>query len=120
MALLSRQESYSETKRERWNNNLEYINVTMRAIRKIQNACNLLDLCSKNNEVRELLYEGYLFDKMCRDDGLYSYMAFIPEIKIASRIVLRFNYEEYSILKFKIYLFQDEINFKRKIRLQVV
>ena len=102
-----------------WNNNLDYINVTMRAIRKIQNACNLLDLCSKN-EYNELQYDGYLFDKMCRDDGLFSYMAFIPEIKIASRIVLRFNYEEYSILKFKIYLFKDEINFKKKIRLQVV
>lgn len=105
---------------DKWLNELEYINITMRAIRKVQCDCSLLDLCSNNPEVMEKEYNGYLFDKIERNDCLYQYIVFLPELKLSSRITLRDNFENFTNKKFKLYLFHSEENFKRKIRLQVL
>jgi len=104
---------------DNWINELEYINVTMRAIRKVQCDCSLLDLCTNNPEVMEKIYDGYAFDKIHRNDGLYQYIVYLPELKLASRITLRENIENYQKCSFKLYLFYDEDNFKKKIRLQM-
>jgi exoribonuclease R len=104
---------------DNWINELEYINVTMRAIRKVQCDCSLLDLCTNNPEVMEKIYDGYAFDKIHRNDGLYQYIVYLPELKLASRITLRENIENYQKCNFKLYLFFDEDNFKKKIRLQM-
>jgi hypothetical protein len=104
---------------DNWINELEYINVTMRAIRKVQCDCSLLDLCTNNPEVMEKIYDGYAFDKIHRNDGLYQYIVYLPELKLASRITLRENIENYQKCSFKLYLFFDEDNFKKKIRLQM-
>lgn len=104
---------------DNWINELEYINVTMRAIRKVQCDCSLLDLCTSNPEVMEKIYDGYPFDKIIRNDGLYQYIVYLPELKLASRITLRENMENYTRCSFKMYLFLDEDTFKKKIRLQI-
>jgi len=104
----------------KWLRELEYINTTMRSIRKVQCDCSLLDLCNNDPEVMEKEYEGYLFDKISRNDGLYQYIVFLPELKLSSRLTLRENYENFSSKKFKLYLFNDEEKFKRKIRLQLL
>ena len=103
-----------------WLNELEYINITMRSIRKVQCDCTLLDLCHNNTDVLEKEYNGYLFDKIYRNDGLYQYVVFLPELKLSSRITLRDNYENFLNKKFKLYLFNDEEKFKRKIRLHLL
>lgn len=105
---------------DKWLNELEYINITMRAIRKVQCDCSLLDLCSNSPQVMEKEYDGYLFDKIERNDFLYQYIVFLPELKLSSRITLRDNFENFTSKKFKLYLFHSEENFKRKIRLQVL
>jgi exoribonuclease R len=104
---------------ENWINELEYINVTMRAIRKVQCDCSLLDLCTNNPEVMKKIYNGYVFDKIQRNDGLYQYIVYLPELKLASRITLREKIENYQKCSFKLFLFFDEDNFKKKIRLQM-
>jgi len=104
---------------ENWISELDYINVTMRAIRKVQCDCSLLDLCTTTPTVMEKTYEGYSFDKIIRNDGLYQYIVYLPELKLASRITLRENIENYQKSNYKLYLFLDEDNFKRKIRLQL-
>lgn len=104
---------------ENWINELEYINVTMRAIRKVQCDCSLLDLCTNNPEVMKKIYNGYAFDKIQRNDGLYQYIVYLPELKLASRITLREKIENYQKCNFKLFLFFDEDNFKKKIRLQM-
>jgi len=104
---------------DNWINELEYINVTMRAIRKVQSDCSLLDLCTSNIEIMEKIYYGYPFDKITRNDGLYQYIVYLPELKMSSRITLRENMENYTKCNFKLYLFLDEENFKNKIRLQM-
>jgi len=100
-----------------WLGELDYINVTMRSIRKVQCDCSLLDLCQNNPDVLEKEYDGYLFDKIYRNDGLYQYVVYLPELKLSSRITLRDNYENFLSKKFKLYIFNDEEKFKRKIRL---
>jgi exoribonuclease R len=105
---------------DKWINDLEYINTTMRSIRKIQIDCSLLDLCSNNPELLDKDYDGYIFDKIIRNDGLYQYIVFLPELKMNSRITIRENMENFDIKKFKLYLFNNEEKFKKKIRLQLI
>lgn len=103
-----------------WLNDLEYINTTMRSIRKIQVDCSLLDLCNNNPELLDKEYDGYIFDKIVRHDGLYQYIVFLPELKMNSRITIRENIENYGLKKFQLYLFNNEEKFKKKIRLQLI
>jgi exoribonuclease R len=105
---------------DKWLNEIDYINVTMRSIRKVQCDCSLLDLCHNSPEVMEKEYDGYLFDKINRNDGLYQYIVILPELKLSSRITLRENLENFDKKKFKLFLFNDEEKFKRKIRLHLL
>jgi hypothetical protein len=105
---------------EKWINNLEYINVTMRAIRKVQIDCSLLDLCTKNSDIMDKEYGGFLFDKLIRNDGLYQYIVFLPELKMMSRITIRYDFENFDNKKFKLFVFNDEESFKKKIRLHLI
>ena len=105
---------------EKWLNEIDYINATMRSIRKVQCDCSLLDLCYNSPETMEKEYNGYLFDKINRNDGLYQYVVFLPELKLSSRITLRDNFDNFQDKKFKLYLFNDEEKFKRKIRLHML
>jgi exoribonuclease R len=105
---------------KKWLNDLDYINTTMRNIRKLQCDCNLLDLCFNNPHIMEKEYDGYLFDKISRNDGLHQFVVYLPDIKLTSRITTRENFENFDCTKCKLILFQDEENFKRKIRLQML
>lgn len=104
----------------KWLSELDYINATMRSIRKVQCDCSLLDLCHNNPEVMEKEYTGYLFDKIYRNDGLYQYVVFLPDLKLSSRITLREDFDNFIDKKFKLFLFNDEEKFKRKIRLHLL
>jgi exoribonuclease R len=103
-----------------WLNDLDYINTTMRSIRKIQIDCSLLDLCNNNPELLNKEYDGYIFDKIIRHDGLFQYIVFLPELKMNSRITIRENIENYDRRKFRLYLFNNEEKLKKKIRLQLL
>ena len=105
---------------EKWLRDLEYINTTMRSIRKVQCDCSLLDLCANNADIIDKEYDGYVFDKITRNDGLFQYIVFLPELKLSSRITLRDDFENFDSRKFKLFLFNDEESFKRKIRLHLV
>lgn len=106
---------------ERWTNKeaFDYINITMRSIRKVQNDCKLLKLCSDNQDLMNQIHNGYIFDKMFRNDGLYQYMIYLPNINMVNRIASRFDYEKYSNQNCKLYLFTDEVRLKQKVRIQI-
>jgi exoribonuclease R len=105
---------------EKWINQLDYINVTMRAIRKVQNDSSLLDLCNNDPSVMNQIYEGYSFDKLDRSDGLFQYIVYLPKLKLVSKITSRINLLKYDKQMYKLFLFHDEDRFKKKIRLQLV
>ena len=104
----------------KWLGELEYINTTMRSIRKVQCDCTLLDLCNNNPDVLEKEYDGYLFDKIVKNDGLFQFIVFLPELKLSSRITMRDNFNNFDCKKFKLFLFNNEENFKKKIRLYLL
>lgn len=104
---------------KRWYERLDYINTTMRSIRRIQADCSMLHMCSTDPVVLSTIYEGYLFDCIERNDGLFQYMVYLPSIKLTNRVTLREELPEYTRREFKMYLFNDEANLKKKIRLQV-
>ena len=103
-----------------WIDQLDYINTTMRSIRKLQCDCSLLDMCTNNASILEEIYDGYIFDKIKRNDGLFQYIIFLPKLKLTSRITMRNDFDDYSLKKFMLYLFHDEMHFKKKIRVHCI
>jgi exoribonuclease R len=103
-----------------WIQKIDYINVTMRAIRRVQNDCTLLDTSAKNLSILDCIYDGYCFDKIIKNNGLFQYIVYLPELKMTSKITVRENMNNYALKKYKLFLFNNEEKFKRKIRLQIV
>ena len=103
-----------------WINDLDYINKSMRAIRKVQNKCEILDLCDKDESQLTKTHKGYLFDKVQSSGGLYQYNVFLQDIRLVTRISILESYENYSEHTFKLFIFLDESNCKKKIRLQLL
>ena len=101
-----------------WTDKIDYINVTMRAIKKIQNDCSLLDTFNKGY-ILDKLYDGYCFDKIARSDGLFQYIVFLPELKLTSKVTIREDLNNYQLKQYKLFLFNNEERFKKKIRLQL-
>jgi len=99
---------------------IDYINQTMRSIRRVQNECSLLSMCQKDESITKKIYRGYIFDKIVRNDALYQYMVYLPEIKMTNRITTRHNIDLNSSYEFKIYVFRDESRLKHKIRLEIL
>ena len=104
----------------KWITKIEYINTTMRNIRKVQTECNLLAMCTISVDICNKMYEGYCFDKMIRNGGLFQYVVYLPELKMTSKIVTRVDMEEYSRQNYKLYVFKDEDSLKKKIRIQLL
>ena len=98
---------------------IEYINKTMRSIRRVQNDCSMLKLCCEDEKVQNTIYEGFIFDKIIRNDGLYQYMVYIKDIKMTNRLTSRYDVELNTFQKFKIYVFMDEIRLRRKLRIDL-
>jgi exoribonuclease R len=97
---------------------MDYINQSMRLIRKIQTDCELIDRCSKTPELIKKTHRGILFDKTERNDGRFTYMVYLEEVGLLSRIHLYESIDNYCLRIFRMFIFDDEVN--RKIRLQMV
>jgi hypothetical protein len=110
----------SEVFYNNWLKDLDYINITMRTIRKVQIDCNLLNLFITNPELMEDSYKGCVFHKIERNDGLFQYNVYIPKLNVLGRITTRENYIDYNCKQVKLFLFNDEAKFKKKIRLQIL
>jgi exoribonuclease R len=103
-----------------WLGELDYLNASMRSIRKIQTDCDVLNRCFTNPNIMMKTYDGIIFDKIMKNDGNYSYMVYLKDIKLLSRFSSHNNFDDLTKLLFKIYLFEDEDKTKKKIRLQLI
>ena len=104
---------------QKWVNKLDHINQVMKNIRKTQIECNLLHLCTTQPHILDKLYLGYIVDKVTMEDHLW-YTVYIPSIKIITQLRIKDELELYSSQELKLYLFQDGITLKRKIRATLV
>jgi exoribonuclease R len=105
---------------EKWHNDIEYINISMRAIRQVQTQCTLLELCVNNPNIQNIIYSGYVFDKFERNDGMVQYTVYIDSLKLVSRVTSRIYKDNYTKCKFKIYVFEDEDQYKKKVRVDLL
>ena len=99
----------ADTFYNKWITNLDFINTTTKDIRKIQNNCTLLEAVENNPELLSTIYDGYCFD---------TNSVYLPELKLVSRIKMEI--ELYEKRQFKLFLFKDENEFVKKIRLQII
>jgi len=102
-----------------WMGNLNYINTTMRSIRKIQTDCNVLHKCINNPVYMDITHKGIVFDKLIKANGMFTYMVYLSNLKLLSRITCPYDLDNYSYHMFKMFMFDDEHSFKKKIRLQI-
>ena len=103
-----------------WITKLDYINTSMRSIRKLQTDCETLNRCSSDPNIMETIQEGILFDKVVKTDGIVNYMVYLEKIRLLTKVITEVNIENYSYKKFRLFLFEDEDKVKKKIRLQLV
>jgi exoribonuclease R len=99
---------------------ISYINTTTKSIKKVQNDCNLLHLCTSDPAILEKLWSGYVFDIVEHNNGLFQYIIYIHELKIFGKIVLREKLDLYYKGQFKLFIFNNEAKMKKKIRLQYI
>jgi exoribonuclease R len=114
---------YSEKSKvfhEKWGESLEYINTTMRAIRKVQNDCSLLNMFADKKQLLEKEYDGFIFESIERNDGLFQYLVYLPQLNMTNRITLRHKLLNNTSHIFKIFIFMDEERLKQKIRLEYI
>jgi exoribonuclease R len=105
---------------DKWIHNMDYLNTSMRSIRKIQIDCEVLARCHADPAIVERVHRGILFDKIQKNDGAYLYMVYLEELRLLTRMVTHESYENCSAHDFKVYLFDDEDRVRRKIRIQKV
>jgi exoribonuclease R len=105
-----------------WRKNIDVINSQTRDIKKVQTDCNLLHLCSTSPDLLEKTHEGYAFSKKARaqEQHLDEYSVYLPELKLTTRVFTNTPVELYEKGNYKLYLFDNEEKFKKKIRLQAV
>ena len=113
--------NHSETFYMHWTKRtqMDYINQTMKSIRKVQNECNLLTRCIKQPEIMAKRYDGYIFDVMERNDGLYQYVVLLQELKMINKFICYQKLEKFKKYNFRIYLFEDEDSLKQKVRYEL-
>ena len=99
--------------------NITFINTTMRSIRIVQNECFLLKMCVETDVV-EKIHKGYIFDKMQRSDVMFQYQVYLFDIKIVKKLISVIDLDPNKFYNFKLYLFLDEERMYRKIRINVV
>lgn len=100
---------------EKWLKKLDFVNVASKNIRKIQSDCELLALVSKNSELVSRVFDGVVFDKVCKKD-FYEYAVYIQELKLFTITKSDYDLKNESTHRFKLFFFQDEARLCRKVR----
>jgi exoribonuclease R len=106
---------------DNWTGQMEYLNTSMRSIRKIQTDCFVLHRCFGEPDIMNQMHEGVVFDKMVKNDGTISCMVYLEKLKMLSRINIRqpSTVSNYERVQCKLFLFESEDKTTKKIRLQL-
>lgn len=120
MVLVERVSEEADAFLNTWRTKLAEINRQMHAIRKVQIDCDLLHRCTAHPEWMQHPHQGVIFDRFERPDGTYSYMVHLSVLNILGRITTQEKYVNYSLLEFRLFVFQDSDKIQRKIRLAII
>lgn len=101
----------------KWYSRIDYINQKMKAIKRVQNDCSLLYLCSSGSINMEEELECYVW----RDNDNMN--IYIPSIKWITQIHtadIEKEYRNYSLQKCKVFVINDEVSLKKKVRVMIL
>jgi exoribonuclease R len=107
---------------EGWFSQLDYINLTMRSIRKVQNRCDILKQVTeikKTQDLNNIKYSGVPFDEVIFENGMYQYTVLVSELKYFVKYVTPIRIKEYNEYNFNVFIFEDEDTLKKKIRIKL-
>ena len=102
----------------KWLSEIDYINKTMRAIKKIQNDSNMIEALSTNKIDVSSEYSGTILEKIKRANNIFHYSVYLNSVNLISWFNSPNEFKEYETYSFKIYIFEKESSFKKKVRLQ--
>jgi exoribonuclease R len=71
----------------KWSSRLDFINKSMKSIRKVQSDCKLLDLFHDKNNNPDKIYVGIILQKKTSVSLSFTYTIFVKELKIYSKII---------------------------------
>ena len=77
----------------------------------------IVSYCFTHPDIMNEVHEGTIFDKNVSVDNIFIYMVYLDKLKILSQVKCNFDFENYTKHQFKILLFHNEENTKKKIRL---
>ena len=106
-----------------WINHLNYINSYVKDSKKIQNKCQLLNRCIQRPED---IYNGVIIDICPQNErcggggggnGNNKYVVYLEKINLISKFISNQSYDIGYVGTFKIYVFINELNMKKKIRI---
>lgn len=103
---------------ENWVSKLDFLNTSMKSIRSIQNNCTLLFTCSRNPDAMKTTHRGILFNEHVEDKG-YTYQVYLPNLKLTSKVFSEEKCALFQYRTFSLFMFEDEYQTKRKIRVQL-
>jgi len=104
---------------DKWTMQMDFINSSMRSVRKIQIDCDTIHRCFTDTTILEKEHTGIVFDKVNRNDGTITYMVYLEDMKLLSRVNCRDELSNYTSHKFRVYLFENEDQTRKKIRLSL-
>ena len=100
----------------KWYSRIDYINQKMKAIKQVQNDCALLYLCSSGSINMEEELSCYVWRNDNDNMNIY-----IPSIKWITNIQVETDkkYRNYSLQRCKVFVINDEVSLKRKVRIMI-
>ena len=105
----------------KWLSKLEYINLTMKSIRNVQNNTFLINKFTYHKNEINTLHKGFIFEKKEEINGIYTYLVYLSRFKIIQSFnINNKNIQNNKFYNFKIFVFNDENSLKKKIKLQLI
>jgi len=103
----------------KWLENINGLNTDMKTIRKVQTDCQLLERCTNRPDLLDDIHECVLFGKTESRQGVYSYVVYLTNMNIITRIKSKEEYSDLSKHRCKLFVFSDEDNIKNKIKCEL-
>ena len=105
---------------ETWLDRMDHLNKQMKAVQKVQNTCMLLEKVTNCPELLKQHFTGHVFDSDSSSSS--QVMVYIPELNITSKFTAAKDMT--ATVKgqgqFKVFLFSDEFNIPKKIRIMQI
>jgi hypothetical protein len=102
---------------DKWQNQVSFINESMQNTKKVQYDCELMHRFYHCPHMVNTLYRGIVFGKTLKKEYL-QYMVYCEDIKLLSFVIVDRELDEYGCYMFRFFLFENEDNKQKKIRMQ--